>query len=72
MSKRGGKVTFVLIAILVTAIIGGLLSLVFSRFVVGNTWSGKQHNAVGQVGTSRPAETASPDGGGGKDTSESQ
>jgi uncharacterized membrane protein YqiK len=72
MSRSGGKITFVLIAILVTAIIGGLVSLIFSRFVVGSGGSGTQHDAAGQAGMSRPAETASPEGGGGPDTSKSQ
>jgi hypothetical protein len=72
MSRSGGKIAFVLIAILVGAIIGGLVSLIFSRFVVGNAGSGVEHTPGGPAAVSRPAAAVSPEAGGVPDTSESQ
>jgi hypothetical protein len=72
MSRRGGKITFVLIAILVTAIIGGLVSVIFSRFVVGDGGVETKRTAGGAAAANRPAVSALPEGGGAPDTTESQ
>jgi hypothetical protein len=72
MPRSDGKLAFVLIAILVAAIIGGLVSLIFSRFVVGNGGAGVEHTTGGAADVSRPAAAVSSEAGGVPDTSESQ
>ena len=72
MARNGGKIAFVLIAVLVAAIIGGLVSLVFSRFVVGSGGAGFEHTAGGPVDVGGPAAAVPSDAGGVPDTSESQ
>jgi hypothetical protein len=70
MPRQGGRIAFVLIAILVAAIVGGWLSLVFSRFVVGSgapsahtpgeTTTGMSHSASPDTGASPGSGSSSP------------